>query len=50
MVQFSSIIERGKEEPPNTACTGRLVGPAKKANLGEQLFLSFRQLVLASRR
>jgi hypothetical protein len=31
--------------PPNTACTGRLVGPAKKANPGEEFF-PFRELVL----
>jgi hypothetical protein len=33
------------ETPPNNACTGRLVGPAKKANLGEQ-FIPFRQSLL----
>jgi len=33
------------ESAPNTACTGRLVGPAKKASPGEQFF-PFRWLVL----
>jgi hypothetical protein len=34
---------------PNNACTGRLVGLAKKANLGEQS-IPFRELALSSRR
>jgi hypothetical protein len=34
-------------KPPNNACTGRLVGPAKKANPGEWLF-PFRRLALTA--
>ena len=36
MVQFTSVIEQFREEPPNTACTGRL-GLARFL----ELFLNF---------
>ena len=47
MVQFSSIIEPGGEEPPNTACVDKWESPRFLSFFRGLEFFPFRRLVLS---